>query len=149
MTVVQAPIQSQRWVHLIVVGTVSFWFAASTALSIYSDARVSMTIGDRYPALWEQLALWTSMILQPWFIVALMIEPLGGTYFLSSSLTGSLLSAALSGVILYFFLRRLVVRFRRAGWLVVGLLTVLAVLDTRSFVLDMRSIPSSDSYSGT
>jgi hypothetical protein len=149
MTAVKAHIQSQRWAHLVVIGIVSFWFAASTALSIYSDARVSMTVGDRYPALWEQIALWTSVILQPWIILALMIEPLGGTYFLSTSLTGSLIAAALSGVILYFIMRRLVGRYRVAGWIVLGLLAVLAALDTSSFVLDMRIIPSSDSYSGT
>lgn len=148
MSVVQSPIQSQRLTDLVVIGVVSLWFAASTVLCIYSDARVSMTVGDRYPVLWEQIALWTSVILQPWVILALMIEPLGRTYFFSTSLIGSLLVAVLSGVIVYFILRRLVGRFGVAGWLVLCLLAVLAAIDTRSFILDMRIIPSSDSYSG-
>lgn len=148
MTVAQAPIQSRRWAHLVVIGVVSLWFAASSVLCIYSDARVSMTVGDRYPTLWEQIPLWSSMILQPWIILALIIEPKCGTYFLSTSLTGSVLAAALSGAILYLILRWLVGRFSVAGWLVLGLLAVLAAFDTHWFVSDMRIIPTAGSYSG-
>ena len=148
MTLGLAPVQSQRGAQLVGIGAVSLWFAASSVLCIYSDARVAMTVGDRYPALWEQIPLWSSLILQPWIILALIIESQSGIYFLSTSLTGAVLASALSGGLMFWILSRAVGRFRVAGWLALGLLAILAAFDTHSFVSDMRVVPAAVSDPG-
>ena len=99
-----APTQDPRATVLTALGVVSLWFASASVLCIYSDARVAMTIGDRYPALFEKIALWTSMILQPWIVLALALESIGGTCFLSTSLAGSIVGSVISWVLLYFLL---------------------------------------------
>lgn len=148
MTMATAPIQSKRRAHPVVIGVVSLWFAASTVLCIYSDACVATTVGDRYPAVWEQIPLWSSMILQPWIILTLIIESRSGIYFLSTSLIGAVFASALSAGILYLILRWAIGRFITGGWLVLGLLTVLAAFDTHWFISDMRIVSTAGSDSG-
>jgi hypothetical protein len=107
-----------------------------------------MTIGDRYPALFEQIALLTSVILQPWIVLALALESIGGTYFLSTSLAGSIVGSVLSWTLLYFILTRLITRFDRATWVVFVVLATLSIICTYSFVSDMNALPPPGDYSG-
>ena len=148
MAEIKATIYTPRARHHLIIGLVSLWFAASSVLCIHSDNRIAMTIGDRYPALWEQVPLWISMILQPWIILSLIIESMTGTYFFSTSLVGPILVSGLSGALMYLIARWAVGRFRVAGWLFIGVLAVLAAFDTHYFVPDMRSLPPVDSHSG-
>ena len=143
-----APSRDSRATVLTALGVLSLWFASASVLCIYSDARVAMTIGDRYPALFEHIALWTSIILQPWIILALALESVGGTYFLSTSLAGSIVGAILSWALLYFILTRLIKRFHRATWVVFVVLTTLSIVCTHSFVSDISALPPPGSNSG-
>jgi hypothetical protein len=143
-----APTQDSRATLLTALGVVSLWFASASVLCIYSDARVAMTIGDRYPALFEQIALWTSIILQPWIVLALALESIGGTYFLSTSLAGSIVGSVLSWTLLYFLLIRLLRRFHRATWVVFAVLTTLSIVCTYSFFSDINALPPPGRSSG-
>jgi hypothetical protein len=143
-----APKQDSRARVLTALGVVSLWFAFASVLSIYSDARVAMTIGDRYPALFEQVALWISIILQPWIVLALALEPIGGAYFLSTSLAGSVVGSFLSWTLLYSLLARLIRRFHRATWVVFVVLATLSMVCTYSFFSDINALPPPGSHSG-
>jgi hypothetical protein len=143
-----ATTQDSRAAVLTALGVVSLWFASASVLCIYSDARVAMTIGDRYPALFEQIALWASIILQPWIVLALALESIGGTYFLSTSLAGSIVGSVLSWILLYFLLTRLIRRFHRMTWVVFVVLATLSIVCTYSFVSDIQALPPPGSHSG-
>jgi len=138
----------QRVEVLIVTGIVSLWFASSSISCIYSEARVAMTIGDRHPAVFEQVALWSSITLQPWIIVAMMLEPIAGTYFLTTSLIGCLVASVLSALLIFLILAHFARRSLRATMIAMVSLAFLAAIDTYIFVSDMRSLPSRYSHSG-
>jgi hypothetical protein len=142
-----ATTQDSRAAVLTALGVVSLWFASASVLCIYSDARVAMTIGDRYPALFEQIALWASIILQPWIVLALALESIGGTHFLSTSLAGSIVGSVLSWMLLYFLLTRLIRCFHRMTWVVFVVLATLSIVCTYSFVSDIQALPSPGSHS--
>jgi hypothetical protein len=142
------PQQDSRYGILTALGVVTLWFTSSSVLTLYSDALVSMTIGDRNPALFEQIAIWISIILQPWGILALALESIGGMHLVPTSLAGSIIAAILSWTLLYFLLARFVRRYHRSRWLVLGVLTTLSIACTYSFVSDMQALPPPDSHSG-
>lgn len=143
-----APLQGSRAAILPALGVVSLWFTSSSVLGIYSDAQVAMTIGDRNPALFEQIALWISIILQPWIVIALAIESSGGMHLLSTSLAGAIIGSAISWVLIYSLLRCLIRRFRHATPVIFVVLLTLSIVCTYSLVSDIRALPPPGSYSG-
>ena len=142
------PLQVTRPTILTALGIVSLWFVSSSVLCIYSDARVAMTIGDRYPALFEKIALSISIILQPWIVLALGLESIGGMYVLSTSLAGSVVGSVLSWFLLYFLLSCLISRFHCTTWPVFVVLMTLSTVCTYSFVTDIQALPPPRSHAG-
>lgn len=132
---------------LIMACIASTWFAISSNLCIYSDARIAMTVGDRHPAIWEIGALWCSILLQPWIILFLIIDSLIVGMSLTSTIIGVLVMAAVSAVLFYILISRYIERYATVTWVGIAFMTLLAFIDTQTFITDMNIVTRLDNHS--
>ena len=124
----------------VALAAASTLFAVASGLAFYSGEEIAATVGDRYPSVVEQVAVWMGLLMQPWAVVAALFDSTSGINVLYRSVTATVVTSLISAWILFRVLRA--IARHRLSWFVamtIGL-CVIAGISIYTFKIDMEVV---------
>jgi len=124
-------------------------FCAGANLSIYSSDQIAMTLGTHPQNVFESASHFLMVAFQPWLYLLYWVLGIFHLFGPHRTISSSLLTALISGAVLFSLLRVVSRRFACTARVILGLLLFCAFVEAYSFALDMQRLRGIDeSYTG-